>query len=353
MAQARGIVTVTDITDGLPTISIIQTNENHTYSASSTGVVPTNLLGTTGTYQNDIIVLIGSDQANYVTSTPTANNTFTLGTPTVNPVGDITPTVASISATQIDGSGSVNNARVRINAYLDSASDVTINYPVIVRRLNQNVTLNIQLSFSKAEGGAGQSVTLTADRQTFSFANTTATLSTDSEITLTAVSDGVSSGNFTWMQSVDGATEVAVPPGQITGTNNNTVTVSAAQFGNRNTITYRAMRGTASDRVSIVRINNGNAAIYIVARVTAGSLQLKNNSGSVTVVADVYRDNTEVTNYASWTFTWTDGSTTLSSATSGITISDFGGATGRQIVIDAAYVPNNGSSTINIAGTES
>ena len=39
MAQARGVVTVTDITDGLPTISILQTNENHTFSATSDGAV--------------------------------------------------------------------------------------------------------------------------------------------------------------------------------------------------------------------------------------------------------------------------------------------------------------------------
>ena len=303
--------------------------------------------------QNDIIVLIGSDQAGYVTSTPTANNTFTLGTPTVSPSGAITTSAAALaSQTEIDGSGTITNARITVTAYPDASGDAIVNYPVIVRRLNQNVTLNIQLSFSKAEGGAGQSVNVTSSRQFFTFANSTATTSTDSSITLTATSDGIGSGDFTWMQSVDGATEVAVPMAQISGTNNNTVTVTAAQFGSSSSITYRATRGTVSDRTSIIRVNNGNAAQYIVARVTSGSLQLKNNSGSVTIVGDIFNDNTEVTNYSDWTFTWMDGGTTLTSATAGITISDFGGATNRQIVIDATYVPNNGSTTLNISAEE-
>lgn len=102
---------------------------------------------------------------------------------------------------------------------------------------------------------------------------------------------------------------------------------------------------------------NQSPAIYISPRVISGSLQLKNNSGSVTIVADVFRENTEISSYSGWTFTWTDGSTTVTNATAGITLQNgvqgTGDGTNRTITVGAAYVPDNGSSTFNIDGQDS
>lgn len=355
MATARGVVTVTDIADGLPTISIIQTNENHSFTAASDGSVEAS---ERTAFRNNIAVLVGDTQAGYVTSTPTVNNTFTIGTLSVTPSGDITPRLGTDSLSAILGTGNIIQAAMVIDAIADDARDVQVRLPIIVRRLGVNVTLIAIVTFSKAIGGSAQSVQVEANRRQFVFTSSAATTSTDEDIVLTATGDG-NTGDFTWTRSVDAGTSEPVPAGQISGTNNNTVTIPDTDFASANNITYRASRGTAADRVSIFRINEIQP-FYIVPRVTSGALDLKNNEGTVTIVADVYEGGNEISSYSGWTFTWNgppandaDGTRiTLTSSVSGITLANLASGVNRQITISAtSYIQNNMAHTLNISAT--
>ena len=149
MATARGVLTVTDISDGAPTVSIFQTNENHTFTAEATGTVST---AVREAFVNDLIVLVADTQAAYVTATPTVNNTYTVGAATVTPTGAITTAVASNAQAPIAGGANINVARVTVTAISQTQNSATVVYPVTVRRLNANVTFNIQITFSKAVG---------------------------------------------------------------------------------------------------------------------------------------------------------------------------------------------------------
>jgi hypothetical protein len=357
MPQARGVVTITDITDGLPTISIIQSNENHTLPATSAGVVsPTDRAN----FVNDIIVLIGADQADYVTSTPTDNNKYTIGTASVYPTAGVTPVFTSTNVTEIDGSGNINIARMTISAMNDTTTvqSVRVSVPIIVRRLNQNVTITAEVTFSKAVGGSGSSLVLNGTRQTFLFNDYTSTAAIadnviNSDITLTAVYDGPASGNIAWTQAPNGGTETALTP-TVAGATTSSYTLTRALFGSNNFITFKVSKGTVTDRFSVVRIDRGEASFIAVPRVTAGSLQLKNNSGSVTVTVDLFQGGSEVSSYTGWTFQWFNGATEIASptATPPAGITEVDPAVCRTITINASYVPDNGSITLNVLATK-
>lgn len=356
MPTARGVVTITDITDGLPTISIIQSNENHTFPATSDGVVSTS---DRNNFVNDILVLIGATQAAYVTTTPTVNNTYTTGTPTIAPGGGATPVFTSTSVTEIDGSGSINIARMTISAINSSTAvqSIRVTVPVIVRRLNQNVTISVEVTLSKAVGGSASSLVVNGTRQTFMFNDYLSTAPIDDvningNITLTANYDGPATGNINWFQSTNGGAESALTPssqGAITSSH----VVTRTAFGNSNYITYRVTKGTVEDRLSIVRIDRGEASLIAVPRVTAGSLQLKNNTGSVTITVDLFQGGEEISSYTGWTFQWFNGATAIAGPTTtppaGVTEVD--PSVCRTITVSAAYVPDNGSITLNVLAT--
>jgi hypothetical protein len=357
MPTARGVVTITDITDGLPTISIIQSNENHTFPATSAGVVSAT---DRNNFTNDILVLVGADQAAYVTITPTANNTYTVGTPTVTPAAGVTPVFTSASVTEIDGAGAINIARMTISAMNDTTTvqSVRVSVPVIVRRLNQNVTINVEVTFSKAVGGSASSLTINGTRQNFLFNDYTSSApiadnTINGDITLTAAYDGPASGNISWFQSTNGGAESALTP-TVAGATTSTHTVTRAAFGNASYITYRVAKGGVVDRMSVVRIDRGEASYIVVPRVTSGSLQLKNNSGSVTVTVDLFQGSAEVSDYTGWTFQWFNGATAIAGPTTtppaGVTEVD--PTVCRTVTIDASYVPDNGSITLNVVATK-
>ena len=356
MATARGVVTVSDTTDGLPSINIFQTNENHSFTAPSTGVL-TDFSG----FSNDFIVFVGDTQAAYVTTTPTNNNTYTVGSATVTPAAGVTQAITTASVARADSSGNINVARMAISAYATSANDVVVSYPITVRRLNENVTFNVSVSFSKSIGGSAETINVTANRQTFLYTSSDSVVqSTDGDITFTAVYDGPDTGTFSWSRSIDGAASQS-----ISGTGD-TQSLTAADFNTAGagstparTITYTVSRSNVTDRISVIRLNSGDASFVIVARVTEGMLNLKNNSGDVTIVADVFQGANQLSSLSGWTFQWdgppandADGArSTLSDSTTGINLENFNSGIDAQITVDASYIENGLGATLNIIGS--
>jgi len=360
MATARGVVTITDVTDGLPTISIIQSNENHTFSATSDGVVSA---GDRNNFFNDIIVLIGETQAAYKPNPPLpgedTNNTYKIGTVLISPSGGVTATITLETVTQISGTGTIDIARLKISAINNTTAvqNVTINVPVIVRRFNKDVFLNIQTTISKAVGGSAASLELTGTRQTFLFSDSAATSPIptvgplNSDIVLTAIYDGPVSTNIVWKVSTDGGSYNTFTPTN-RGANTSSHILKATDFANASYVTYEVSKGTVTDKFSIVRLDRGDDSYIISARVSSGSLTLKNNTGSVTIYADVFKGGEEITSYAGWVFTWYNGTTAIAGPSipspTGITP---GPAGVRYITVNATYVTDNGSTTLNILGS--
>ena len=356
MATARGVVTVTDTTDGLPSINIFQTNENHSFSAPITGVVTD-----FSSFHNDFTVFVGDTQAAFVTTTPTDNNTYTIGNATVTPTAGVAPVFTLTSVAAAGGAGNINVARMTITAYATSANDVAVTVPITVRRLNNNVTFQATVTFSKSIGGSAETLQVTANRQTFLYTSSeSTTASTDDDISFEAVYDGPDSGSFTWTRSVDGGADASVAG---TGPSQ---TLTAADFntaGAGNTpadvITYTVARSNVVDRISVVRLNSGDASFIVIPRITSGMLNLKNNSGNVVIVTDVFQGANQLSSLSGWTFQWegppandADGArVTLSDSTTGITLENFNSGVDSQITVDASYIENGLGATLNITGS--
>ena len=363
MAIGRGVATVVDIQDGQPTVYVYQTNSNHTLaSAADNSVEATARAG----YENLVRVFVGGDQATYTASTPTVNNTFTIDTGNfeTRPTGlglsfiNIDPTTGEITipasaATALDG--------------VDNDTTILLRIPVTVRALGSNETYFTEASITKQPGGAVQTVEITANRYNFRFdnsASTTAITGTvNSNIQFTATGEG-GSGNFVWSATDEAGTALTLGTDfTIDSTDNSRFTMTSTQFGGtRQVVTITATRGQASDSQSIYRINGGNPQIYLVPRIAAGSLVLRNNEGAATIVWDLYRDNTIVTGseLQGFTFSYTDGNgddiTNTGSAGTDIRISTpTNGGINQQIIIPANRVGGSGAGvlTINASATDS
>ena len=365
---ASGFMTITDVADGAPSISIFQTNENHTFTATTDGTV-SDFSG----YNNDLIVFVAGTQAAYVTTTPTVNNTYTVGARTPNPTGSITvdsPKTNS-QARSDGGTGNINVARLEVSSYPKASGDATVTIPITIRRNNVNVVVNVVMSFSKAKGGSGESLNLYGSRMTFGYTDSdSTTASTDGDITLTADYAPAGSGSFTWKRTViltNGTVENqqnvtgTISTQTVTATDFNTAATTSGNVGKVAAITYEVTRGQLTDTFTIGRLNNGATTYQVVPLVTAGSSTLKNNSGSVTFGMQVFKGGTKESSLTGWSFAYNgppanDRNGTrkaLTSADTGITVGTYDGSTTGQIQVAAAYVENGYMSTITVTGTKS
>ena len=258
--QAAAVVQATSqaTASGGGGITIFSTNENHTFTASSTGEVSD---AERDEYRTDVIVFDGTTQSTFNPSLDALtngqyyigpNSTFSYR-PDVNPIALSNPTTASVPP--LIAGDNLNVARLEVSSVPTATSSTIATIPVTVRRNNQNLNFTLTISFSKAEGGSSESLNMVATRQYFLFANPTATLSTDADLDITASFDPGSAGGYTWTRSVDGAAEETITA--VDSGNDSVVTVTAASFGASNNIVYRAAKGNLEDTITIAGLRNG------------------------------------------------------------------------------------------------
>lgn len=262
--------------DGIDALTVILSNEMHTLPANYTGLV-TSYLGSGTTIQ----VFEG---ANALLAGGTANGSFTVGTPTKNPVNSITAGGISydgITATVADHSA--------MGLSYDSA---VLSYPISIKRGDgTTTTVNKLQTLAKSKAGTdgsngeqgpmGPSITLTANRSTaFTALNgnlepTTAYV--NQNITFTANVSGITSPVYTW--TFEGFGSAPPNPGNVS-----TATVTASQFGNSKAATVKCtVNGTIVDIITIVRLEKNTAAGDADSTQGALTYGVTINSGGLTV----------------------------------------------------------------------
>lgn len=306
---ARGAVTLIDVNDGANPITAYLTNENHTFAATSAGVV-----SGVSDFSTNLTVFVGGTQATYNTTTSTPN-TFRItsvayqgtstgwGTPTANAMGVVTiPSIgnSAVASTQILITFSVTNENGNVNSGLTAI-----------------VTLSVV-----REGSGGAIVSMIANRQDFR-ANNAGTLNDGQSNIIFTIDTQGNTGNLVVQTSIDGAafvtqTTTGTGAGNIAAydvdTSGNVETtgsipnafarlaVSSANLGNAaNTLAVRVAGATGGqDTISIAKVRDGaEGAAAIIVNVSSDSgTVFRNAAGAAKVLtATVFdaADGTQIT----------------------------------------------------------
>jgi hypothetical protein len=362
MPTAHATVSVYDVLDGQPFVSILQTDENHTFQADSDGVVAA---GDLADFVNDVAVIVGGVQYAYTTSASPSTNQYTLLAGTLNPAAAATLVYTAYrpsSVECIDPNFSGNVGRITITAIDQTkpVKTVTASIGVKVWRATGTVTIYITITFAKAIGGTGsESLNMSATRLWFAYGDEEETTplatsgSLNSDITLKASYSGPATGNITWSRTVDGTTWTGFTPTLLHATESyHTLTRSSFNTiagGAGNYITFKATKGSIEDKVSIIRLDYGLGQYTCDVKVYSGNPIFSNNTGSVTLDAYVYKNGVEIPDYHDWTFTWYQGAMIPGNiVTAGVT--DGHGVTGcgSRLTVAAAAVPDGGANQYHV-----
>ena len=326
-----------------PGISVIQFNEDHTFSAGADGTITTT---EQNTYINRFVMYanirnqagVGIDtQIAYVPgqATPTTNNTYTVAAYSnsdfSNAENSFNVTGGASGSSSPNGIETFRTITRPGNNFIPAvdAWSYTTNFIVRINNINYPYSVRSYLRFARE--GASQSLQVNPNGKKFRFADgdATAPLGTEGDIIIDASvidPDNTFTGNFTW-ESVEVGTNglyndsdfTAVDSSRVSGTNNSRLTIRRQDFITDTAIVYRATRnaGTApnlltfEDRTTIARRDGADAQISIEPQITAGAADFTNAgvggaSQSVTYTMRLFEGGVEITNLAGWTFTYRD-----------------------------------------------
>ena len=118
--SVTGVVTVTDVRDGVTPPSVVLTNESHTFQATSEGVIA----DATG-FECEAAVFVGTDAYTYTTAASPTGSNFTIvgGAIAVQPSGhDLSVTVSATGVITVSDTGSLSTGFLDA----DSINNVTI-----------------------------------------------------------------------------------------------------------------------------------------------------------------------------------------------------------------------------------
>jgi hypothetical protein len=318
-----GAVTIADIKDGINPLSMVLSNQSHTFAADNSGV-------TTGPEKDkfmcEVFVFVGDTKAIYE-SANTSNNTYNVTI--TDPSGWVTTTAVVNNQLQIS-LATIPTGTTNVTGLIDLSIDI--------RNSIGNVT-NVTgvISLAKAiEGAGGAIIVMKPNRQTFRFDEFNATV--DGSITMTVETQG-NTGALTALRSLNGAAFAALNVGagagfasaiDIDGSGgNDAITITAANFGTSDTMAIRVEGTDTSDTVSLIKIQDGKtgaASILVTIASDVGGFQFKNNAGAAkTLTASVYdmADGSLIS--SGLTYQWyVDGVTEVgeTSATIGVSASD-------------------------------
>ena len=229
-------------------ITVLLTNENHTFTAVSTGAVSDTARDA---FRTDIIVFEGIVQLAYnANRNALADGEYTIDTANINYSSQGTP--ITLSAPTAATVNDVVVARFGVITIPNTVNTEVVTIPLIIRQEGEDIEYDATIRFSKAIGGSAESLNIVASRQYFTFANSTITSSSDSSITITADYDGGDTGDFVWTRVVNGGSQESVA--NTTGS----LTVTSSDFGNSRNIVYTVNRGGVSDSLTIASLRNGD-----------------------------------------------------------------------------------------------
>jgi len=313
--QASGAITITDITDGTDPISAQMTNENHTFSANTTG-------GISDTerelFSSEIIVYLGSTRLGYAAS---GASTYKLGTISDNNGWSATSvTTTGQAVITVAAAGDVPSGA-------DATSGVLIIPVIVTNAANGTTTLNLSLTLSKVSQGAGGTIIRLNPNQRAFFLDSDdqETPAGQTDITTGIIYQG-SQGAVTVSSSVNGAaystasvndvtTATNVPSGSIKsadvsgdtdGSDDNFVISIENFFGTdssgnldatTNTVTYKvtsALGGIDTFSVLAVRKGDTGASAIIVTVESSNGIAFKTGTTNIdkTLTTVVYDANT-------------------------------------------------------------
>lgn len=313
--QASGAITITDITDGTDPISAQMTNENHTFSANTTGDISNDerLL-----FSSEIIVYLGSTRLGYAAS---GSSTYKLGAISDNNSWSATSTTTTGQAViTVAAAGDVPSGA-------DAPSGVLIIPVIVTNAANGTTTLNLSLTLSKVSQGAGGTIIRLNPNQRAFFldADDQETPAGQGDITTGIIYQG-SQGAVTVSSSVNGAayatvsvnpvtTPTNVPSGSIktqdvsgdtNGSDDNFVISIENFFGTdasgnldatTNTVTYKVTSDNGGiDTFSVLAVRKGDtgASAIIVTVESSNGIAFKTGTSNIdkTLTTVVYDANT-------------------------------------------------------------
>ena len=267
---ASGNITLIDVTDGIDPITAFFTNENHTFTATETGVV-----GDRTGFSSELTAFVGQTPSIYVASF-SGNNQHTItnlayvGSPTG--WGTITNNSGVISISSITDSATANVV-VRVTFSVRNSIGSTIT------DLTQDITLSIV-----RQGAGGQAVALTATHQAF-FADATETVidnnATNPDVIITIDTAG-QTGALAYAVSQNGGnfaarTSTGTGQGQIAAYDNdssgdvvNTGTIPTTQSAVTRLRVTRANFGTNRTMAIQVQGASGGLDVITIFRVRQG-----------------------------------------------------------------------------------
>ena len=276
---ASGAVTIYDVADGIHPLSMVLSNQAHSFAADNEGVVAA---AEKGQFSCELFVYVGGTRCVVDTNT-FVFNTYRLGTITYSTSGWVViATEASgqykITATTIPG-GTTNRT-------------VVAKVPVtIVNAVGNETVVDGIISLSKAiEGADGQAVYLAPSRQTFQYNEDRET--TDGNIVIDVSTVGITgvlsatyatNGSSSFSELVQGASVNQASVVDIDGTGTDTITLTKVNFGVNNVMAIRVTGATGgSDTVSIIRIQDGAtgaASLFVSISSSVNGFVFKNNTG--------------------------------------------------------------------------
>lgn len=339
---AVGAVSITDIKDGIHPISMVLSNQSHTFAADTAGTVTS---GERGKFSCEIFAYIGDTRATYDSAATPANNTY--------------------KVTVVNSSGWAHTKTTTSNQLIITASTVpggvtnksgTFSVTVEIKNYLGNITtIDAVISLAKAvEGTNGAIVELTPSRQTFQFDENGS--STDGDIVIPVRAAGnvgslsayyATNGNNTWTALAIGTTANKAKTIDIDGSGgNDQIVISKANFGTNDVMSIKVegLVGGA-DVVSIMRIQDGNtgaAAIIVNIKSNNNGFVFKNNAGATkTLTAYVFdmADGSEIT--TGLTYQWEKNGATLA------------GKTAKTIAVTASDIADNSSDQYSCVVTSS
>jgi hypothetical protein len=335
-----GAVTIADIKDGINPLSMVLSNQSHTFAADNTG---TTTAAEKNKFMCEVFCFVGATRATYQAAN-TSNNTYNVTI--TSPTGWATTTAVVNNQLQIKA-GTVPTGTINVTA--------TVNLSINIRNSIGNVT-NITgvISLAKAiEGAGGAIIVMKPNRQTFRFNELNAT--SDGSITMTVETQG-NTGALTALKSVNGGafSELTIGAGEGFASSidfdgagdNDAIVITAANFGTSDIMSIRVQGTDTSDTVSLIKIQDGKtgaASLLVTISSNVGGFQFKNNAGAVkTLTAKVYdmADGSEIT--TGLTYQWyVDGVNQT-------------GKTAKTITVSASDIPDGGSElySCNIELTE-
>ena len=366
--QARAQQTIVDINDGVNPVVAFATNENHTFSASETGVV-----SSVSGFSSEIMVFVGQTAATYEgteTSDFDGNNQFIItdisytgtstgwATPT-NTNGTIT--IGSISQTAVDSVVlrvlvSVRNDRGTIVA------DVPVDITLSVTRNGAGGTIIELTSNGQAFRADAGGTTVDSDTTNPDIVFNIETQGTTGAISynisqnggafsaVTATSTGVGGiAAYDTDTSGDVDTTGTLPTGQ------NAVSrlrITRANFGNNRTMALRISGDSGGqDTITVFRVDQGDdGEDSIIIAVTSNNGNIFRNAAGTakTLTATVTDSGTGTTPTGTITYTWErSGSGSVSEGTVRVT-----SQSDRTVIASGGVLAENGDFPSIIVGAE-